>query len=196
MIFDVVGRTGRWAVMMMVALMLTAAEAEAFQETRLDSAYGFSFTAPSGEAMPLEAYHGRLLLIVNIAQHSGYGGQYAQIHDLLRRYEERGLVVIGVMSDDFPEEGPSAAPPSPDSKELREGKDVSFPVTADTHVIGRTAHPFYRWVLQRYGVWHAPRWNFHKYLISPEGAFINHYHPTMEPISEKLIHDIEANLPL
>ena len=46
---------------------------------------------------------------------------------------------------------------------------VDFPLTEKYRVIGGDAHPFYRWVAAQLGEAGAPRWNFHKYLIGPDG---------------------------
>src|SRR3954452_5890289 len=65
------------------------------------SAYAFSFTGLDGEEMPLASYAGRPMLIVNTASQCGYTPQYAGLQDLWIRFRDRGLLVLGVPSNDF-----------------------------------------------------------------------------------------------
>ena len=64
-------------------------------------AFGFSFEAIEGGPMPLAAWRGRVLLVVNTASFCGFTPQYAALQRLHDRHEARGLTVIGVPSTDF-----------------------------------------------------------------------------------------------
>jgi glutathione peroxidase len=72
--------------------------------------------------------------------------------------------------------------------------DIDFPLTAKQAVIGADAHPFYKWIVEIAGEDAAPRWNFHKYLIGPDGALVNVYGSRVTPLDEILVKEIEGLL--
>src|SRR6266851_9025199 len=72
-------------------------------------AYQFEFDSLDGEKLPLAAWRGRPVLVVNTASFCGYTPQYRDLEALWRRYSARGLVVLGVPSNDFGEQEPGSA---------------------------------------------------------------------------------------
>ena len=68
------------------------------------TAFDFTFDGITGEPMPLSQYAGSALLITNTASRCGFTGQYEDLQTVWDRYRDRGLVVIGVPSDDFNQE--------------------------------------------------------------------------------------------
>ncbi len=130
-------------------------------------AYQFEFAAIGGEKLPLAAWRDRPVLVVNTASFCGYTPQYRDLETLWQRYRERGLVVLAVPSNDFGEQEPGSAAEIKQFCETR--YQVDFPLTEKYRVIGAAAHPFYRWIAAQLGEAGAPRWNFHKYLIGPDG---------------------------
>src|SRR5215813_12840372 len=65
------------------------------------TAYAFTFAGLKGDEIRLADYAGKPMLIVNTASLCGYTPQYAGLQQLWSRFRERGLVVIGVPSNDF-----------------------------------------------------------------------------------------------
>src|SRR5260221_10741366 len=129
-------------------------------------AYQFEFVSLEGEKLPLAAWRGRPVLVVNTASFCGYPPQYRDLEALWRRYGPQGLVVLGVPSNDFGEQEPGSAT---DIKKFCETNyQVDFPLAEKNRVVGANAHPFYRWVAGILGEAGAPRCNFHKYLIVPD----------------------------
>jgi glutathione peroxidase len=156
------------------------------------SAFDHTFEAIEGDKLPLGAWRGKVLLVVNTASFCGYTPQYEGLQALWERYESKGLVVIGVPSNDF-----GAQEPKSDSEILgfcKGAYNVTFPLTAKVAVKGAEAHPFYRWALEALGAANAPRWNFHKYLIGRDGRPIAGYGSRVEPLSAELVGAIEAAL--
>lgn len=157
------------------------------------SAYDFTFRDISGAELPLEKFRGKALLVVNTASKCGYTPQYQGMQELHDAYGPRGLVVIGVPSNDFGKQEPGT------EAEIQEfchtHYAVSFPMTAKEQVSGDGAHPFYRWVTGALGKDSAPAWNFHKFLIGPDGKAVDWYPSGTKPVSEAIVDRLEALLP-
>jgi glutathione peroxidase len=152
-------------------------------------AHEFSFTDIDGAPMPLAQFEGRPLLVVNTASRCGFTGQYDGLQTLWERYRDRGLVVIGVPSDDFRQELDSNAAVK-DFCEMNYG--IDFPMTGITSVKGARAHPFYAWAADVMGL--APRWNFHKYLVDGNGRLVASFATPVEPTSRQVTDAVEQVL--
>src|SRR3546814_2647865 len=74
-----------------------------------ETAWDFTFTSIDGEPMPLSAWRGKALLVVNTASRCGFAPQYEGLQALWQKYRDRGLVVIGVPSNDFGGQEPGSA---------------------------------------------------------------------------------------
>jgi len=156
------------------------------------SAFEHRFEAIEGGPMPLSRWRGKVLLVVNTASFCGYTPQYEGLQALWERYQERGLVVIGVPSNDFGEQEPKS-----EAEILgfcKGAYNVTFPLTAKQRVAGAEAHPFYRWASAALGPAQAPRWNFHKYLVGRDGRLIAGYGSRVAPLSREFVGAIEAAL--
>ena len=155
-------------------------------------AHDFSFRAIEGGDLPLAAYRGKAVLVVNTASFCGYTGQYADLQALWTRYRDRGLVVVGVPSNDFGRQEPGTAD---EIKQFCEANfDVDFPLADKEVVRGPQAHPFYAWARAELGNGAAPKWNFHKYLVDPEGNLAGWFSTSIRPTAPRVIDAIEALL--
>ena len=76
--------------------------------TDTDDAYQFEFVSIDGERLPLDAWRGQPVLVVNTASFCGYTPQYSDLEALWQRYRDRGLVVLGVPSNDFGRQEPGS----------------------------------------------------------------------------------------
>ncbi|MGB8843228.1 MAG: glutathione peroxidase [Aliidongia sp.] len=156
------------------------------------SVYDFSFKSIDGMPMPLAAYRGKVMLVVNTASYCGLTPQYDGLEALHRLYRDSGLVVIGVPANDFGMQEPGT---EDEIKSFCTTKfAVDFPMTAKERVIGSDAHPFYKWALTERGEDAAPKWNFHKYLVGKDGALAGVFSSRVEPNAPELITAIEAAL--
>ena len=153
------------------------------------SAHDFVFDDIDGAGeLRLADFGGRPVLVVNTASRCGYTYQYDALQALYDRYRDRGLAVLGVPSDDFNQELATAA----EVKDFCEANfAIDFPMTAITPVTGTAAHPFFRWAAETAG---APRWNFHKYLVGPDGRLVAAFPTRTEPDAPEIRQAIEALL--
>ncbi len=156
------------------------------------NAHQFSFTDIDGKDMPLSQFQGKVILIVNTATGCGFAKQLSDMEKLWEKYKDKGLVVIGVPSNDFGGQQPGT---DAEIKELcTKNFGSTFPLTTKTKVKGDDAHPFYKWAAEQTSFLGTPKWNFHKYLISPEGDFIDYFSSTTSPTSKSITTAIEKSL--
>lgn len=155
------------------------------------TAYAFSFQGLDGRAIRLAEFSGKPILVVNTASQCGYTPQFAGLQELWTRYRGRGLLIVGVPSNDYGGQEPGG--PAEIMHTAHDQYGVSFPLAAKVDVKGETAHPFYKWAaLERPG--EAPRWNFHKYLIGRNGHVAAAFATQIEPTDPKVIAAIEKEL--
>lgn len=157
------------------------------------TAHDFSFEAIDGGPLDLAQFRGRPILVVNTASRCGYTGQYDGLQALWTRYRERGLVVLGVPSDDFG--GQELASEAAVKSFCETNFAIDFPMTKITKVRGAGAHPFYVWAEQALGGARAPKWNFHKYLVDGEGRLTAAFATGVEPDSARVRDAVEKLLP-
>lgn len=156
------------------------------------TAYDHSFAKIDGGALPLAAFRGKPVLVVNTASECGFTPQYKGLEALWRRYRSKGLIVLGVPSNDFGAQEPGTEIEIHDF--CTRNYQVSFPMTGKVKTIGAGAHPFYKWVVSELGEDAAPRWNFHKYLIDGEGALAEAWPSKVDPGSKTVSEAVERLL--
>jgi glutathione peroxidase len=155
------------------------------------TAFAFSFAGLDGGLLRLAVHAGKPILIVNTASLCGYTPQFAGLQQLWTRYRDRGLLIVGVPSNDFGGQEPGGA--AEINKTAHGEYGVTFPLTAKADVKGPSAHPFYKWAaLERPG--EGPRWNFHKYLIGHDGHIAASFSSQIEPTDPRVIAAIEKEL--
>ena len=155
------------------------------------SAHVFAFQALDGREIRLADQAGKPVLIVNTASLCGYTPQYAGLQELWQRYRARGLLVIGVPSNDFGGQEPGG---KTEIDHTMHQYGVTFPMATKVAVRGPEAHPFYRWAaLERPG--DAPSWNFHKYLIDGDGRLKASFPSSVPPTDPRIVTAIERELP-
>lgn len=156
-------------------------------------ARNIAFTSIEGDPLPMSTFAGKAVLVVNTASLCGFTYQYAGLQEIWERYRERGLVVLGVPSNDFGRQEPGE---EAEIKRFCEVNfDIDFPLTTKQSVKGEDAHPFFQHVAETFGEGSLPRWNFHKYLVDPKGELIGAWSSKVEPGSEEITEAIEQVLP-
>lgn len=150
-----------------------------------------AFVGIDGQELPLRAFAGQPLLLVNTASRCGFTDQYADLQRVWERYRDRGLVVVGMPSGDFNQElGDAAA--IQEFCEVEFG--IDFPLTDKLATRGTDQHPFFAEVERQLGAEALPRWNFHKYLVDREGRLVESWPSRIRPDSSAVHSAIEAVL--
>ncbi|MEM9473516.1 MAG: glutathione peroxidase [Pseudomonadota bacterium] len=177
-----------------VAAMMACAACLPGLAAHAESPSGFQFTFDGfdGKPLPLDRFRNRAVLVVNTASECGFTGQYAGLEELWREYRDSGLTVIGVPSNNFGGQEPLQGEQIKHFCKLNYG--VTFPLADRTDVIGRDAHPFYKWALEQAGQNARPRWNFHKILLDRNGGIAATFATPVEPTSSKVRGAIERVL--
>src|SRR5436190_18728729 len=176
-----------------LALVAGFAATPALAQTGMSrmTAYAFAFAALKGGDIRLADYAGKPILVVNTASQCGYTPQFAGLQDLCTRYHARGLMIVGVPSNDFGGQEPGGA--TEIEHTAHQGYGVAFPLAAKAEVRGTSQHPFYKWAAVERPL-ELPRWNFHKYLIGRDGHIAASFATAIEPTDARLIMAIEKEL--
>jgi len=156
------------------------------------TAHDFSFDMPFGAPLALRDFAGKPVLVVNTATECGFSAQFAGLQQLHQTYGAKGLVVLGVPSNDFGGQEPRADGEIAKYCEAKYGAE--FPLTAKTSVRGKEAHPFYLWAAETLGPAARPNWNFHKYLIGPDGRLAAWFPTPVPPTAPAVTGKIETLL--
>lgn len=174
--------------MFILAFLPQAASA---YEARATTAHHFTLPDINGGALDMASFRGKAILLVNTASYCGFTKQYDGLQALWESYRSRGLVVLGVPSNDFGRQEPGG------KEQIKEFCEVNFaidfPMTDKLSVRGNAAHPLYKWLKAQTGA--APKWNFHKFLIAPDGVPVTDFSSLTKPQSARLLAAVEAVLP-
>ena len=138
--------------------------------------YGFEASSIDGRPVRLQAYAGKPVLIVNVASKCGLTPQYEGLEALYRKYEGRGLAILGFPCDQFGHQEPG------DENEIKNfcslTYEVDFPMFAKIQVNGDDAHPLYKYLKnEEKGILGttAIKWNFTKFLVDKTGKVLKRY---------------------
>ena len=170
-------RTLLTAALAAVANSAATASAQAQAAVSRITAYAFSFAALAGGDIRLADHAGRPLLVVNTASLCGYTPQYAGLQELWTEFHGRGLMIVGVPSNDFGGQEPGGAA---EIANTAQAHGATFPIAAKAVVRGPNAHPFYKWAADSRPK-DVPRWNFHKYLIGRDGYIAEVFPESVAP---------------
>ena len=146
----------------------------------------------TGEQLDLSQFKGKTILLVNVASKCGFTKQYTDLQSLYEKYKKRGLVVVGIPSNQFGGQEPGS------NKEIKDfcetNFNITFPMTDKINVKGENAHELYVWAKKNYGKSTIPKWNFHKILVNKNGKIQETYNSFVNPLSKKIIKEIELIL--
>ena len=153
--------------------------------------YDFEFNGIDGNKIQLSNFKNKVLVLVNVASRCGYTPQYEGLQMVWSNYKNKNLVVIGVPTNNFKQE-PGNNKEIKDFCETNFG--INFPMTEKISVIGKDAHPFYKWAKKNHGIAAIPKWNFHKIVIGKNGKVIDTFASFTKPTSDKFLNLIEKEI--
>ena len=153
--------------------------------------YEFEFNGIDGNKIKLSNFKNKVLVVVNVASRCGYTPQYEDLQMLWSNYKNKNLVVIGVPTNNFKQE-PGNNKEIKDFCETNFG--INFPMTEKISVIGKDAHPFYKWAKKNHGIGAIPKWNFHKIVVGKNGKVIDTFASFTKPTSDKFLNLIEKEI--
>ena len=152
-------------------------------------AYDFEFKDLDSSSLNLSDYKGKVIVVVNVASQCGFTNQYEDMQKVWEQYQDRGVVMLGVPSNDFGNQEPG------NNKEIKnfcEAKfGITFPMTGKVSVKGSNAHPFYVWARKNHGKSAIPKWNFHKIIIDKNCKIAETFASFTNPSSKKFINALE-----
>ena len=155
-------------------------------------AYDYKFNDIDGSELNLNKFKNKVIVVVNVASQCGFTKQYEDMQKVWENYQNKGVVMLGVPSNDFGKQEPGT---SEEIKNFCEAKfGITFPMTAKVSVKGENAHPFYIWARENHGKSTIPKWNFHKIIIGKDGKVLDTFASMTNPSSKKFIKAIEKAL--
>ncbi len=168
--------------------------------------YSFSLVKPDGATLPLAAYKGKVVVLVNLASHSSFADQLPALNKLAQDGEAQGLVVIGIPSNDFGAEEPGDAG---ETAKWYAAQHVSFPVMAKGSVCGKDQLPLYAFLTEQRKKPGASgsdepgeqkdgkndvHWSYTKFIVTREGQVGARFEPDVAPDSPEFQIAIEKAL--
>ena len=155
-------------------------------------AYDFNFNDLDGTQLNLAEYKDKIIVVVNVASQCGFTTQYEDMQKVWEQYQVKGVIMLGVPSNDFGNQEPGS---NKEIKNFCEAKfGITFPMTEKVSVKGENAHPFYLWASENHGKSAIPKWNFHKIIIGKNGKVIDTFASITNPSSKKFIMALEKAL--
>ena len=156
--------------------------------------YNLTFRTPQGKEVSMATYKGKAVLVVNTATKCGLAPQFKDLEALNQEYKDKGLVVIGFPCNQFQNQEPETNESMEASCELNFG--VTFQLTEKIDVNGKNTHPVFAYLKDQLpgSLSKKIKWNFTKFLITPEGEPIKRYAPTVGP--KAIEQQIRAVLPI
>jgi glutathione peroxidase len=178
---------------LILILMLCAACVSLSAEPK--SIYDFTIKTIDGEKISLKTYHGKVVLLVNVASKCGFTPQYTALEAVYEKYKDRGLVIVGIPANNFAQQEPGT---NEEIKKFCSSKYmVTFPMMSKVSVLGDDKTPLYVFLT---GKDTDPKfagdikWNFTKFLFDRNGNPVARFEPNVTPDSAQVTAAIESTL--
>ena len=167
-----------------------------------NSVYDFKVADLEENTVSLDAYKGKVLLIVNTATKCGFTPQYKELQEIYDKYHAQGFEVLDFPCNQFGEQAPGSNEEI--HKFCTDNYETTFPQFSKIDVNGENAIPLYQWLTSttRFEGFDGPmglmlggvvkkfdkdyknngniKWNFTKFLVNKNGEVIARFEPTMD----------------
>lgn len=154
-----------------------------FATKTTDGFYGFDVKDIDGRSVNLNKFKGKVCLVVNLASACGFTPQYTELQELYKKYNAKGLTVLGFPCNQFGAQEPGSN--TTIKKFAQSSYGVTFPLFAKVDVNGGGADPLFDWLkAQKGGIFgNDIKWNFSKFLVDREGNVVGRFPSTTTPAS-------------
>ena len=174
--------------------------------------YDFTVKDNKGSDVSLDAYKGKVILVINSATECGFTPQYEQLQALYNAFEKDGFTILDFPCDQFGHQAPGSDQEIATFCSSRFG--CTFPLFAKIEVNGENELPLFAWLKGEQGfsgfdtanptgAFMADmlakmdpdyaskpdiKWNFTKFLVDREGRVVARFEPTdsMDTVAEKV----------
>ena len=177
--------------MKIIALLSALLVAQVVSAETTSSLYDIPLKDINGKPTSLKSYQGKTILVVNVASKCGLTPQYSALEALHKKYQSKGLVVLGFPCNDFNGQEPGS---NTEIQQFCSSKyDVTFPLFDKLHVKGPEQHPLYAALTGEKSPFPGDvKWNFGKFLISRDGKIVKRFEPKTTPDSAEVTEAVEA----
>jgi glutathione peroxidase len=147
------------------------------------------FNTIEGKATSLDAYKGKVILIVNVASKCGHTPQYKGLEQLYEKYKDKGFVILGFPANNFGNQEPGT------DQEIQKfctlNYDVTFPMMSKVSVLGSDIHPLFGYLTEKSPLPGPIKWNFSKFLLNKQGLLVSRFPSEVEPLDSNLVAKVE-----
>ena len=159
------------------------------------SIYDFTLRSIDGQPTPLSEFHGKVVLLVNVASRCGFTPQYTALESLYEKYKSKGLVIVGIPANNFAQQEPGS---DEEIKKFCSSKYmVTFPMMSKVSVAGDDKTPLYQFLTSPSAdpkLAGEIKWNFTKFLFDRNGKPVARFEPAVKPDSPEVQAAIESAL--
>ncbi|MBR1941647.1 MAG: glutathione peroxidase [Bacteroidaceae bacterium] len=167
-----------------------------------NSVYDFKVADLEENTVSLDAYKGKVLLIVNTATKCGFTPQYKELQEIYDKYHAQGFEVLDFPCNQFGEQAPGSNEEI--HKFCTDNYETTFPQFSKIDVNGENESPLFTFLKAKQGFKGFPgergqmmeqmmarrdpdfakksdiKWNFTKFLVNKNGEVIARFEPTMD----------------
>jgi glutathione peroxidase len=148
--------------------------------------YKININSLQNKAIDLSEYKNKYILFVNVASKCGFTSQYKELEELYKTHGNN-LMIVGSPCNQFGSQEPGTSEDIEAFCKVNFG--VTFLMTEKIDVKGTKQHPLYAWLTDKSlneNKNSSVKWNFQKYLVSPEGKLVDYYFSITKPSSSKI----------